>query len=272
MITYQLFEVGHCLHCERMTLQTGKLKLVQYPALCALIHHPKYGYILFDTGYSERFQEATQHFPESLYRFLTPVTVHQPLRAQLLNINIKPEQINYIIVSHFHADHIGGSHDFPRATFIVHTQALEDIEQKKGLKALLAGFLPALLPDNFKKRTRALYQHTTLPKKLMPFTKGFDIFGDQTLFAVPLPGHAKGQIGLYVEAKQPVFFIADSCWHQETFQSLILPSKLTHLILDDKKAYYETIKKLHQLHQHDPMLDIIPSHCQQARQKIFTSC
>ena len=37
-----------------------------------------------------------------------------------------------------------------------------------------------------------------------------DIFGDETIFAVDLPGHAAGQMGLFVQTKrQKILFVAD---------------------------------------------------------------
>ena len=50
MLTFQLFQAGFCKHCQRMTLQNGRLKIVNYPSLCALIQHPDQGNILYDTG------------------------------------------------------------------------------------------------------------------------------------------------------------------------------------------------------------------------------
>mgnify|MGYP003350992870 CR=1 FL=1 len=50
-VKYQLFEVGHCKHCERITKKTGRLRAANFPAIVALISHPTKGKILFDTGY-----------------------------------------------------------------------------------------------------------------------------------------------------------------------------------------------------------------------------
>lgn len=268
-LSYQLFEAGFCKHCEKMTLKKGRFKQCEYPALCALIKHPTQGYILFDTGYSERFYSLTKKFPFSLYRYLTPVTLHKSLKDQLLEQGIKPTAINYIVISHFHADHIGSLKDFPNARFICHQDALEDIRNKKGLKALIQGFLPGLLPHDFYERLMILSgKETALNSNLAPFSEGFDLFEDNSLFAVSLPGHARGQIGLYFKAATDTFLIADSCWHQETFKELVYPSALTYLIHHDKNAYQQTIQQLHQLYQHNKDIDIIPSHCQQFRQQI----
>ena len=269
MINYQLFEAGFCKHCEKMTLKKGRLKQCEYPALCALIKHPQHGYILFDTGYSERFYGLTKKFPFSLYRYLTPVTLQKTLKEQLFERNIKAADINYIVISHFHADHIGGLHDFPNAYFICHPDAISDIKHKKGFKALIQGFLPGLLPGNFYDRLILLPdKEIKLPDPLTPFSTGFDLFNDGLLYAISLPGHAKGQIGLYFKATKETFLIADSCWHQETFKELIFPSEFTYLIHHDKKAYQQTIQKLHALYQHHKDIDIIPSHCMHFRQKI----
>ena len=267
-LDYSLFEAGFCRHCERMTLKTGRLKQRHYPALCALIKHPIKGYILFDTGYSNRFHQLTQKFPFSLYRWLTPVTVNKSLHEQLAMHHIKAEEINYIIISHFHADHIGGLKDFPNAQFICHPEAVASIRHKKGFKALLAGFLPDLLPKDFYQRLTCLNTPVRLADRLQPFIQGYDLFQDGSLYAISLPGHAPGQIGLYFKATNETFLVADSCWHQETFKTLNFPSELTYLIHHNKKHYQQTIKKLHKLHQSNQAIDIIPSHCAHARSLI----
>lgn len=262
---YKLFEAGYCSHCQRITRRSGQLKQAQYPALCALIKHPKQGYILFDTGYSERFHQLTAQFPYSLYRYLTPVQLNYSLKDQLLAHGVQPHEIKTIVISHFHADHIGGLCDFPQARFICHQDALADISGKRGVKALLQGFLPDLLPEHFADRVICVDASMPLPSILSPFTHGFDLFGDGLLWAIPLPGHARGQIGLFFHADEPVFLVADSCWHSETIQQLHLPSHLTRLVHHDWHAYVATIHQLHVLAQQQPGMKIIPSHCEQFR-------
>lgn len=265
MMHYKLFEAGYCSHCQRITRRGGRLQKAQYPALCALINHPKEGYILFDTGYSERFHQLTRKFPYSLYRYLTPVQLNYSLKDQLLAHAIQPHEIKTIVISHFHADHIGGLRDFPQARFVCHQDALADIQGKRGVKALLQGFLPDLLPEDFTDRWISIDATMLLPSILSPFTHGFDLFGDGMLWIVPLPGHAPGQIGLFFHAPDPVFLVADSCWHSETIQQLHLPSHLTRLVHHDWHAYITTIHQLHVLAQQQPSVKIIPSHCQKFR-------
>mgnify|MGYP002751391802 CR=1 FL=1 len=42
---------------------------------------------------------------------------------------IKPEEINYVLLSHLHPDHLGGASFFPNANFIL-TQEVYDIYKK----------------------------------------------------------------------------------------------------------------------------------------------
>lgn len=272
MIFYQLFQAGYCKHCQRITLQGGKLQKVRYPSLCALIQHPEHGNILYDTGYSERFCQLTNRFPERFYSLLTPVSQTQDLKTQLLAQNIKPETINYIVISHFHSDHLGGLKDFPNAKFICHQEAWLSIKSIGRYKALLKAFMPDLLPKDFKNRLQLLNEQNIKPleSNMTPFKSAYDIFDDNSLLAVPLPGHAKGHIGLYFrdDTSQATLFIGDSCWHQETYQELRMPSVLTYLIHDNKKQYQQTIQNIHQLYRQNKDIKIIPSHCQKIAEKL----
>ncbi|GAA3325965.1 hypothetical protein GCM10020331_059980 [Ectobacillus funiculus] len=45
---------------KRIAYAKGGWKQVKFPAIAALLHHDKYGYILFDTGYARHFMEATK--------------------------------------------------------------------------------------------------------------------------------------------------------------------------------------------------------------------
>ena len=58
-----------------------------------------------------------QKFPYSVYAKLTPVhfTEEQSIKQQLLLDGIQPEEIKYIILSHFHGDHTAGLPDFPKS-------------------------------------------------------------------------------------------------------------------------------------------------------------
>lgn len=259
---FHLLDGGYCTHKESMVLKTGRCCETKFPAMFACIHHEKFGYILYDTGYSKRFFEETTHFPYSVYAKLTPVHLSDEdcASAKLKKLSIQPEQINYIIISHFHADHIAAIKDFPNARFIYMQSAYDKLKSKSPFKALLHGFLPGLLPDNFEQR------RADVPFSAMTFAendfKAFDIFDDGSLTAVELPGHARGQIGLFFSFNdKKIFLIADSCWMSESFEKNTHPSPLTYLIADNRRQYQQTLAKLQAFYLKNPHVIIIPSHC-----------
>ncbi len=232
-----------------------------------MLEHPRLGPILFDTGYTPCFFRQTQRFPYNIYAKITPVYVDKTESAchQLKAKGISPTNIKYLIISHFHADHIGGLADFPQAQYVYFRQAYEAVKNKRGIQAVRAGFLPGLIPPDFTERSRPIDmgQTTPLPPEYAPFSHGVDIFGDSSLLAVSLPGHAHGQMGLFMQTNNvgPVFLAADACWRSQAYQDLIWPHPLANLVLADAKAYRQTLSQLHHLHKNNPAIHIVPSHC-----------
>lgn len=265
---------GHCTHPEKMLLPNRPWQKRILPALFSLIEHPSKGLLLFDTGYSKAFFTATTAFPYRLYRYVTPVTFqeHQAAIEQVKHLGYSPNDVKTLIFSHLHADHISGSNDFPAATYLVSRAAYDAIKMKKGLAALRRGFIPSLLPDDFLQRVRWIdaANKIRLSNQFSPFTEGYDLFHDQSIIAVDLPGHAAGQIGLFFHTveNQIVFLLADGCWTCESYQLNQMPHWLTNLIHHDPKAYQQTLFRIHQFANQHPNVQIVPSHCFQTWNEI----
>ena len=257
---------GYCRSIKKLLLQHAPWQCCKVPALCALIIHPDEGPILFDTGYSDYFFKETCKFPFSIYAKLTPATLNEndTLAKQLEALNLKPADIQKIIISHFHADHIAGLRDFPNASFIASKQAYDKIKNKTGLSALLSGFVPNLLPDDLEDRCQWIEAFPIQPLSPIfhPFQSGYALDTRGKLIAVSLPGHSLGQMGLIALSNtNPHFFVADSCWHSDAYQTLHYPSKLSRWLHYDYKAYVRTLTELNQLYKGNSDIKIIPSHC-----------
>ena len=266
-IKLTLMSDGHCRQLERIALRGGRWRLVKFEALFALLEHPSGGPVLFDTGYSPRFFTETRRWPARAYRWLTPVTLPaQPGSAavRLAARGIPPEKVGHIFLSHFHADHMGGLRDFPAARVHCSRAAWEDVAGRRGFSALRRAYLPGLLPDDFAARVRFLEDRPAveLPNELKPFGGGHDVLGDGSLLTVPLPGHAKGQTGLFFHDSDgtPTLLAADGAWSGEAIRSLRPPSWIARG-LGDRKTLRETLRRLHELHRAHPGVRIIPSHC-----------
>lgn len=267
-VELRLFSAGYCKHPEFFTIRGGSLKPVPFPAGFALIRHPKQGCILFDTGYSGRFFAETSGFPWILYRWITPVVFRERDSAvQLLGEQgIAAEGIRYVVLSHFHADHTAGLRDFPHARILYKREAYEAVKSLSPFASVRAGFLPGLLPEDMEERAEYVedQERVVLPQGF-PFGTGYDLFGDGSLIAVDVPGHAAGQIGLFLRTGGgEAFLCADTVWSSQAFRENRRPHPAARIIMSDSRRYEESFHRLCHLHQDYPQIKIIPSHCREA--------
>lgn len=269
-----LLTAGYCVHPEKITVRNRTLRKKRFPAMAAFIKHPEKGYILFDTGYTKRFFAETSSWPFSIYRYITPVYLQEgeSIVEQLYSRGIEANQVRYVILSHFHADHIGGCRDFSKATFIVHKDAYNAVKNLEGIKGLRAAFIKNLLPEDFPDRLLLLSDLNviSLPAAHWPFEKGFDIFGDSSLLLIELPGHANGQLGLIIpnSVTGGYFLIADACWQTCSYRQLIPLHWLAKLITVNGEEYKRTLKKIHDYAKANPEVAVVPSHCSETLEGI----
>lgn len=270
-----LFSAGYCKQLEAISIRGGKWRPIAFPAIFGCIEHPLWGPILFDTGYSSHFFAASDALPYRLYRWTTPVayTERESARNQIERFGYSPEEIRYIFLSHFHADHVGGLKDFPNARIICSASAYESVAGRKGMAAVRKGFLPDLLPGDIGERLILLGRPELreLPVSLAPFTHGYDVFGDGTLLAIDLPGHAAGQLGLYLVDKhgKSILLGADASWSARAVREQRLPHPIAFLLFDSS-AYKETFGKLVELKDNRPGLRMIFSHCHEAWEQCWS--
>jgi len=266
MVKLTLFDVGYCTEPEFVMIQGGSRQRVKIPVLAALVEHPDHGLTLYDTGYSFRFFELTQRFPYSLYAKITPVTLREEdlLVNKLRSQGITPEDIETILVSHFHPDHIGALRDFPNASFVYFEHGYDAVRQKSGVRALLDGFFPDMLPDDFEMRSKPITEEIRcqLSPGYTPFEVGYDLLGDGSLLAVDLPGHAVGQMGVFAQTEGETYFlIADASWLSRSFRENIMPNRVASLLFSSWPDAEQTQTLVYQLHNNRPDIHIIPTHC-----------
>jgi glyoxylase-like metal-dependent hydrolase (beta-lactamase superfamily II) len=139
---------------------------------CYLIRRGE-NYLLWDTGLpgelANRAPGGTGPMRMSLNRRLVD---------QLAQIGVRPDQVNFVGISHRHDDHTGQAADFPKATLLM---GAEDFEaMKKGPSA-------ARLEPWIKGGS-----------KVEPVARDHDVFGDGTAVILDMPGHTEGHQSLLV--------------------------------------------------------------------------
>jgi glyoxylase-like metal-dependent hydrolase (beta-lactamase superfamily II) len=104
---------------------------------------------------------------------------------------VKPEDVTFVGISHYHYDHTGQAADFPRATLLIGKKDLDVVRTREQLRPRFAPWL----------REGAKVEEITSDK---------DVFGDGRVTILTLPGHTPGHTGLLVKlASGPVLLSGD---------------------------------------------------------------
>jgi N-acyl homoserine lactone hydrolase len=142
---------------------------------CYLIHHSSEGYLLWDTGITDRLAALPdgQTVPALGQRWHRT----QTLVAALAALGVRPADVRYLAISHVHPDHVGNVEVFADATLII-----QKADWEYGLKLPLKPF--------------------SAEHKMQAIEGDKDLFGDGSVTALSTPGHTPGHQSLLVHLKR----------------------------------------------------------------------
>ncbi len=262
-----ILNAGYCTAPEHIAIHGGRWRTIHFPAMFALFRHPKFGAMLFDTGYSYRFFDETKKFPKRFYRWMTPVTLHEEdlVVNQLATFNLQPRDISHVFISHFHADHIGSLPDLSWSRFVYMPHAFSHLRNLSPSEDMKHAYLRGLIPTDFDSRSQLvdMSKPILLAKEYAPFKTGYDLLGDGSIIGVELPGHALGQMGIFArdDDDKLFFFVADAAWLKRSIVENRPPHKIANFLFPDPKVYRETLGNLQTYYLTHPDTHVIPSHC-----------
>ncbi|MGR5123823.1 MBL fold metallo-hydrolase [Vibrio harveyi] len=275
----KIFEAGHCVHPGFVVKPGSGLKPRSFPAAVALIQHPTQGNILFDTGYHEHFFRATRPFPERFYAWTTPCHYQKEhgIVAQLAKEKIGPHEIEHLVLSHFHADHIAAVSEFAHSQLHCQQKGVDALTKSGRVGGVRKGYLKALLPQQLESNL-VMHRDFSIPiGEILPHCQGVDLlckdmFNDGLIYMVSLPGHAAGQVGLLAKRELGwLFLLADACWLIESLSENIDQHWLANMLCDDTQAYKQTLSELRSCYQNTHhFVRFVPSHCQATIQQLIT--
>lgn len=254
------------------TVQLGLLvgmrswKARRFPTLVALIRHPSAGAILFDTGYGSRMRNGNG-LALAVYRTLTPVRLRpeELVDRQLIARGVDPRRLAFIFISHAHPDHIGGLGDLPPRPVVWSRETHDAFTSGTGFSRFRESIFPTLLPPHVWTQNSLIEDRpiVRLGDTLPGLPLGYDLMGDGSLIAVPLPGHARGQHGLLcrVEGDRLLFLVADAAWVSVNITEKANQSAFLDMLIHDTTAYRATLGGLRRLHRARPDIAVVPTHC-----------
>lgn len=115
------------------------------------------------------------------------------LAERMAEVGLDPERVTDVVISHFHADHLGGLSVVPSARVLV----------GPGNWPEHTGSFTCQLGEDFEP-TIASYQ----ARSVGGFERSLPLSEDGTIAMVPLPGHTPGHAGVVVTDGDRVFIVA----------------------------------------------------------------
>lgn len=187
---------------------------------CYLIQHEK-GNLIWDAGLNDALGvTGTEAWGGKFF-----MNVPKTLSSQLEEINIKPESITHLGISHFHGDHTGNANMFKQASLLIQ-QAEYD-----------AAFGPT--PEKFGFPAE---NYNQLDKNKIHVLNGdHDVFGDGSVIIKTAPGHTPGHQMLLVNLTDtgPILLSGDLYHFSKNREHKRVPS-----FNFDKQQTLETMEKI----------------------------
>jgi len=228
---------------ERLILRGGGWQSVRLRVRYGLIFHPAAGPVLIDTGYTpEALSDDRRGRMLRLYgALLKPqLNAEEQVLPVLRRFGLSPDDIRTIIVTHFHADHISGLSLSRNARFIASDAAWARVKARGPRKNLRHGVFTELLPADFEARLEGLSSKQWVEAR-EDVPGGADLFGDGSVIAVDLPGHADGQFGLlFAGLDRPLLYAVDVQWLLTALTENRTPGFPATLIAEDAAAIEPT--------------------------------
>jgi len=109
------------------------------------------------------------------------------------------------------------------------------------------------------------------------FGNEIDVFGDKSMKVIILEGHCIGHIGLFIPTTlsfsgyNGIFLLGDACWNSITLEEMRMPHFLTLIVHSNWELYHVTVKKLREIHQKNPKILMVPSHCKTISQNFVNN-
>jgi glyoxylase-like metal-dependent hydrolase (beta-lactamase superfamily II) len=213
---------------------------------CILVKSDQ-GYVLIDTGLGIHDYKE----PSILVKFfMKALRANNSIELTAINqckkINIEPNEIKHIILTHMHFDHAGGLPDFPNANIHIHNNEYKSIKMSRN--KLLKGYD---WKDILHKPKWIIYDTVT------DNWRGFEAirlpFNLPEMYLIPLFGHTRGHCGVAIKDKEKwIFQCADALPTNAEFD--ITPDWLNRLIIGSH------VKKIKNWTKVNPDVKILAGH------------
>jgi N-acyl homoserine lactone hydrolase len=232
----------------------GKSKKIWVPVSSYLIEHPK-GLILVDTGWHEEIRRDQKNhlgrLAYSMYKGMLPEG--ESIAEKLESLGIKDNQLDFVLLTHLHSDHVSGLQHVHGAKKIL----TSEIEWKAAHKRV--GYIKSM----WQGISIETFSLMSIP--FGPYKMGYDLFQDGSLYLVHTPGHTDGMFSVLIKMPKGWLVLAsDVGYAEKSWKELILPGVTT-----DKNAARLSLEWIKSFSEREDCIQVIANHDSEIRPKII---
>lgn len=230
-----------------------------------LIRHPQATF-LYDTGLCGDTYLFLRKQPFFFRSTLAKFTFEQSLAGHLKQQGLRPADLDFALLSHLHWDHVSGVPDIPTIPLRVARIEYEaaHLDRQDQHRQMIRSFLG--------ENSITLFDFDGPP--YAGFSSSLDLFGDDSIILVPLPGHTPGNTGMFINRSNGsrLFLIGDAA---HVAQNYLRPATehplLWSMVTWNDAIARQTLVQLHRFSRHHPEVTLVPmhdAHLQQACMRI----
>lgn len=232
----------------------SKSKQIEVPVTTYLIEHPE-GNILVDAGWNERIRNRQkQHLGILSYSmFKGKLPKGESVKERLKEHGLQPSDLDYVILTHMHADHVSG---------------VEHVKQAKNILTSAEEWRAAQKDIGYRKSMWSEVPIETFTMQDIPygpFYKGIDLFKDQSVLLVHTPGHSKGLLSILVETSSGwVLLASDVGYGRRSLEENRLPG-----LIADRSAAQKSLDWVRGFSKREDCRTVLFNHDPEVMEGVF---
>lgn len=250
-----LFHCGFINVRKGLIVGEGGTQKAKLPFLALLAVHPTHGPVLIDAPFGS---EGPSNLSEIAGGILRKVGFsfrdEWAVVPRIQKLGFRASEVHHILMTHMHFDHTGGMKTLAHATF--HINRDEWV------------FATGLTPLQARRHGYVLDDYRALSQRIEKFDlsdttmdDGFDVFGDGSIKAIPLPGHSVGHTGYLIHlADKTVLFAGDAAFTVAQISQNKELGVYPQVFAKETSVAQETLRELRSWHHRHPEVELLTAH------------
>ncbi len=228
-------------------------QMLDAPCTAYTVRHPSAGTILVNTGMHHDAKDNPRRdfgLPLSLmFRGLRPVK--EPFDEQLRTLDIEPDSVERVVMTHLHVDHTSAMRLLGNAKFIASNA---EWAATRGRFPARKGYVSHHLPAVSRMQ---LLDFESDGEPYAAFTQTIDLLGDGTIRLISTPGHSAGHLSVLLRLADgsQTLLVGDAAYTLRNIHEETLP-----MLTDNDAAALRSIGEIKAFALANPQAVLVPSH------------